>query len=120
MKYLLLALPIFVFSCNTTPEPHMVGGPCTYSSTYHPAKVISFDSQQMDPQFEVMLGSVTDTFGFHELNNAYLTPEQVQASGMAVGKVFKLAEDKITSGTCTPNIMRIELVTYEGGTTPSN
>ncbi len=97
----------------------MVGGPCTYSSTYHPAKVISFDSQQMDAQFEVTMGSMTDTFGLHELNNAYLTPEQVQASGIAVGKVFKLAEDKITSGTCTPNIMRIELVAFEGGATPS-
>lgn len=120
MKYLLLALPILAFSCRPNQQEPMVGGPCTYATTYHPAKVIHFDAQQMDAQFEVQLGSKTDTLGFYELNNSYLTQEQVQQSGMAVGKVFKLAEDNITSGTCTPNILRIELAAFDGGATQSN
>ncbi len=119
MKYLIFALSFLVFSCNSNPKEPMVGGPCSYETTYHPAKVIDFDSSMMDALFEVNFHGKPDTLGFHELNNAYLTPEQVQQTGFSVGKTFKLAQDDIKTGTCTPVILRLELTPFDGTAAPA-
>ncbi len=98
----------------------MVGGPCSYSSTYHPAKVIQLDSIGMDAHFEVNMHGSTDTFGYQSLNNASITPQLWESSGLAVGKVYKLVEDNIKSGTCTPHILRIELEAFGANNAAGN
>ncbi len=94
----------------------MVGGACSYETTYHPAKVVDFDSSLMDALFEVNFHGKADTFGYHEMKNAYLTPEEVKTTSFAVGKVFRMAQDDIKTGTCTPVIMRLELVAFDSTT----
>lgn len=116
MKNLLFTLPFLVFSCNLDQKSPVVGGPCSYKTTYHPARVVGFDSSQMDALFEVNLHGKPDTFGYHELNNAYLTPDEVKTTGFAVGNIYRLAHDGIESGTCTPVILRLELVPSDSTT----
>jgi hypothetical protein len=113
MKNLLFALPFLVVACNSNRKEPMVGGPCSYETTYHPAKVIDFNTSLMDALFEVNFHGKADTLGYHELNNAYLTPEQVVETGFSVGKTFQLAQDDIKTGTCTPVILRLELVPFD-------
>ena len=120
MKNLLFALPFFVVSCNSNHQAPVVGGPCSYETTYHPAKVVHFDSLRMDALFEATLHGTADTFGYHEMNNAYLTPHDLKTAGFAVGKIYRLAQDDIKTGTCTPVILRLELVPYNGPETPKN
>lgn len=113
MKYLLLALPFLVIACNSNRHEQMVGGPCSYETSYHPAKVVDFDTTLMDALFEVNFHGKADTFGYHELKNEYLTPEAVKSTGFEVGKVFRLAQDDIKTGTCTPVILRLELTPFD-------
>ncbi|MCC6726895.1 MAG: hypothetical protein IT258_20500 [Saprospiraceae bacterium] len=113
MRYLLFALSFLVVACNSNHQEPMVGGPCSYKTTYHPAKVIDFDSTMMDALFEVNFHGKPDTFGYHELRSAYLTAEEVKTKGFAVGKVFRMAQDDIATGTCTPVILRLELTLYD-------
>ena len=94
----------------------MVGGPCSYKTTFHAAKVLELlsnaDSSQIDAVFEVEMQGTTDTFTFQELNNRFLTLADLDSTGLAVGAVFSLAEDEITSGTCTPHILHFKLVPF--------
>ena len=113
MKNLLFALLFLVVACNSNRQEPMVGGPCSYETTYHPAKVIDFNTSLMDALFEVNFHGKADTLGYHELNNAYLTSEQIVETGFSVGKTFQLAQDDIKTGTCTPVIPRLELVPFD-------
>jgi hypothetical protein len=117
MKNLLFALPFLVVACNSNRQETMVGGPCSYETTYHPAKVIDFNTSLMDALFEVNFHGKADTLGYHELNNAYLTPEQVVETVFSVGKTFKLAQDDIKTGTCTPVILRLQLEPFDSTAT---
>ncbi len=117
MKNLLFALPFLVVACNSNRQEKMVGGPCSYETTYHAAKVIDFNASLMDALFEVNFHGKADTLGYHELNNAYLTPEQVVETGFSVGKTFKLAQDDIKTGTCTPVILRLQLEPFDSTAT---
>lgn len=97
-------------------QDKMVGGPCSYETTYYPAKVIAIaavDSTMLNLLFEVKMGENLDTLDYHELNSSYLTRQEAEASKVVEGKVFSLAHDHIVSGTCTPEIQRIELKPYQ-------
>ncbi|MCU0347273.1 MAG: hypothetical protein MUC59_10025 [Saprospiraceae bacterium] len=118
---LIFTLPLLLFiSCHTAQPERIVGGPCSYTSTYHPAKVIRIDSIMMDALFEVRMEGSTDTFSYQVLNNASITPQSWESSGLSVGKVYKLVEDKIKTGTCNPLIRRIELVEYKANNAAGN
>ena len=118
MKFIrpLLLLLIFPGACTNRKKEKEVpaGGPCTYKEEIHPAKLIKLettDSINYDAQFETGTG-MPDTVTFHFLNHAYIKAEQVRVDSIAVGKVYKLVEQSIISGSCNPHIRTIRLEKY--------
>jgi hypothetical protein len=123
MKFFLaLLLPFSYFiACNNSKHEKETpaGGPCSYKEEAHPAKLISLvtiDSTNYDALFEVSTGlQVTnkpDTMRFHFLNNTYIKGKQIKADSIAVGKIYKLIDQRIVSGTCNPHIQTIRLEKY--------
>ncbi|MEQ1676413.1 MAG: hypothetical protein ABL876_06925 [Chitinophagaceae bacterium] len=118
MKFIrpLLLLLIFQGACTNGKKEKEVpaGGPCTYKEEIHPAKLIKLettDSINYDAQFETGT-TMPDTIEFHFLNNTYIRAEQVKADSILAGKVYKLVEQSIISGSCNPHIRTIRLEIY--------
>jgi hypothetical protein len=120
--YLLLLLPLICLgSCNGCKHEKEIpaGGPCTYKEEVHPAKLIRLqttDSLNYDGQFEVQRGlqpaNIADTVFFHFLNNTYIKVEHIKKDSIEVGKIYKLVEQSILSGSCNPHIQTIRLEKY--------
>ncbi|MBP7511952.1 MAG: hypothetical protein KA981_08475 [Bacteroidia bacterium] len=102
----------FFHSSNKNQE----GGPCDYSSTYYPAKVIaiqSIDSNTFDLKIEVDWKGIKDTLYYGNLFPSLITKTTMDTAHIALGAVFKYEHRQIVHGSCNPNIFRIVLEKWE-------
>jgi hypothetical protein len=100
------------------PEPpRIVGGPCSYKTSFIPAKVVNIEqlsATSFDVWFEVasLYGEGLDTVSYKSEVFEGLTREQIKKSGIEPGKLFKCQLDEITKGTCTPRIRKLTTEPY--------
>jgi len=115
LRWILLLPLIYMAACNNKKEKEIpAGGPCSYKEEILPAKLVKLvttDSLTYDAQFEIGSTS-TDTVTLHFLNHTYINAEQVKKDSIATGKVYKLVEQTIISGSCNPHIRTIRLEKY--------
>ena len=122
MRIFWVLLPVIGLSaCNNGKQEKEVpaGGPCSYKEDTFPAKLIQLstsDSSSYNAQFEITRRMNTpdapDTVLFHSLNNTYINAAQIISDSIAVGKIYKLIEQNIVSGSCNPHLQHIRLEKY--------
>ena len=102
-------------SCNRTAHENPAGGPCTYETHVYPIKVIQIvkkDNLHSDLLFERNREGIIDTVSYYQSVHEWIKQEDLIKSGIETGKVFKWKEEKILTGSCTPNIETLLLEKY--------
>jgi hypothetical protein len=103
---------LLLCQCTWHKDENVNGGPCTYTTTLYPLKVIKIemkDSVNCDVLFARTRDSHTDTISYYIEQNGWLKAEDIQKFGIEVGAGFKWREDKIKSGSCDPVVSFIVL-----------
>lgn len=110
----LLISTIIFYNHKKKQESDICGGPCTYHTNVFPI-VISEIKTFNDNSFDVMCinnanNRFDSIFQYYATNNSYVTKDDLV--DLKVGDTVCLLEQNITSGTCTPHIISIQLVRY--------
>jgi len=93
-------------------DEHVDGGPCSYSITAYPAKVISIDTigkAGFEITFEAQADGYADTLLYSSEFHHYASQETLDTSGIALGEIFRYEHHQITSGSCAPDIFMLRL-----------
>lgn len=97
-------------------DTEMVGGPCTYKETYHPIIIKNIIPKGNSGSYDLELINFAflgedSIVNYHFLNNSYLEKKEIET--LHKGDTITLVEQNITSGTCTPHILSVELKKYD-------
>ncbi len=107
---IMLVIIVVSRQINTNTDKNMLGGPCTYETTA--SSIVVKSILEINPnQYDILLGNNKyDTLLFYMMHQKYLDSNEIKK--IHIGDTLTLKEDNITSGTCTPHILKIELLPY--------
>lgn len=102
--------------CNDSDKEIPAGGPCSYSTTTYPARLVKMekkDSAHFDAIFEVYYSyEWKDSISYYRHFKQFLTQEKIIADQLDTGSVWQYRVDKIISGDCNPKIERLVMEKY--------
>jgi hypothetical protein len=113
MKIVIFFIVATLFIACNNQEEIPAGGPCSYRSEIHPAKLISIkqiDSINIDAQFEISWQTSKDTISYYMAKHHYLTADQIKTDSLNIGNVYQYVEEFMVSGNCNPHIKYLELI----------
>jgi hypothetical protein len=114
-----------LLSCNlgseVKQEPRdIAGGPCSYDEYRIPARIIVFDvldSASIDVSFKLdsndLLQPPYDTIHFYMEMGRFMNKKEADSLHLQKGKALTYLIQRITSGSCTPEINTLLLETME-------
>ena len=110
--FIVVAIAVVVFFFIQSKEVMRDGGPCTYTTTIHPAKVIAIvpiDSSKSDVKFEVVMPGRKETLSYYAEQKHYLNKEEISKQDLSLGNEFCYEEHTITSGSCNPHFFVLKM-----------
>jgi hypothetical protein len=109
-KFLISAITILlVLSCNNDKkDPGAVAGsPCTFEDSKQPIEVYRIVPANNGGEYDIIFRWPQSenedslySLSYHQVNNKYVTSEQLKADSIVVGKIYQYIVSKTISGSC--------------------
>ena len=108
----IIIVSFLLFAACNNQEETPAGGPCAYSTTVMPAKLvqlISRDSLSYDAAIEISRSTGTnDTVFYQNVHHRLLSAEEVKKDSLYVGQTCQYLEQDLLTGSCNPHIVSIQ------------